>query len=162
MVNAKNRSIERSRSQLYSMTAAADILKLQPQDIRKVEVWANVVHVKIFHRLSKFVSMKDFKKSFVERRKKAAEGLQVIPAPMVGGFVVKNCGSMHPEGNRNTQYTVIPNKNGIYCNCPDYEQQIQSNQQNLGTKHACCKHIYATLNHLGYGSLKTYINTQAS
>ena len=98
MVNANNRSIERSRSQVYSMTAAADILNLQPQDIRKVEVWANVVYVKIAHRLSKFVSMKDFKKSFVERRKKAAEGLQVIPAPMVEASLSKTLAACIPKG----------------------------------------------------------------
>jgi hypothetical protein len=141
-----------SQNQLYSKVSAAAILKLQPREIDRVEVWPNVVYVNA-HRLSRFVSMTDFKKIFVERRKKGAADLKVINAPMIGGYVVKN-------EKKGTNYIVTPYKDRIECACEDYGNQLRLNPETLGTKHACCKHVYAVLNYLGHKTLKEYLEAQ--
>jgi hypothetical protein len=140
---------------LFSKAAAAAILNVKPEEIKKVEAWAKVVNVSMKHSRNRFVPIAEFKRNFVKTRREGAEGLIVETCPMIGGFMVKN-----PE--RDSNYMVVPNRETIICNCPDYQKQIGSNLENFGTTHGCCKHIYAVLNHLGYGRLSDYINSPSA
>ena len=74
---------------------------------------------------------------------------------MVGGYVVKN----ERKGSR---YIVTPYPDRIECACEDYTNQLRLNPETLGTKFACCKHVYAVLNYLGHSSLKEYMVAEHS
>lgn len=149
--------MDKESNQLYSKTSAANILSVKPEDISQLEVWENCIFVKIKGTGGRMISMKKFKKSFVESRKSRSTELEVIPVPLCGSFVVKN-------SKRNTQYLVylIGDSRGnkysrIECGCQDFSRQIKNNPEFLGSEYACCKLIYAVLNHIGYSNLRDFI-----
>jgi len=135
---------------LYSRSAAARILGVPIERIRRVEVWAFIVLVvphKGFGLRPRFISKKTFRTHFVEFRKEAARGLLVV-SQHGAEFQVLN-----PENNN--LYKVVAGGNSIKCTCEDYRNQIQF----LGK--ACCKHAYRVLFHLGFKSLSDYVKSQA-
>jgi len=140
---------------LFSKAAAAAILNVKPEEIKKVEQWAKVINVSMKHQRNRFIPIADFKSNFVKTRREGAIGLIIESCPMISGFMVKN-----PD--RDSDYMVVPNRETIVCSCPDYQRQIQSNLENFGTTHGCCKHIYAVLNHLGYVRLSDYIKSPSA
>lgn len=59
--------------------------------------------------------------------------------------------------NDKRTYNVELYKDCITCQCDDYEKQAAAFNNQVA-----CKHVYATLSHLGYGSLKDYLKYQQS
>ncbi len=146
-----------SSNQMLSKASAARILNVKEVDISKVELWGNCAFIHMAHSKAKMVSLKKFKENFAESRKGRSADLEVIPVPLCGSFVVKN-----PK--RKTQYLVylMGDSRGdayrrIECGCEDFARQIRDNPEMFGTEHACCKHIYAVLGHIGYSNLKDFI-----
>lgn len=58
------------------------------------------------------------------------------------------------SGKSEKIYTVKLIAGLALCSCPDYEEQ----ERQLGSAKVGCKHVIATLNSLGYGSLNEYID----
>jgi len=143
--------IRSSEQLVYSRAAAARILGVPVEQIRRVEVWPFVVLV-IPHRgfglRPRFVSKQTFKVHFVEFRREAARNLLVV-AQSGAEFTVLN------PANSN-QYQVVVGTSGIKCGCEDYHNQLRF----LGR--GCCKHCYRVLFHLGFQTLKDYVNSKAA
>ena len=143
--------IRSSEQLVYSRAAAARILGVPVEQIRRVEVWPRVVLV-IPHRgfglRPRFVSKQTFKVHFVEFRREAARNLLVV-AQSGAEFTVLN------PANSN-QYQVVVGTSGIKCGCEDYHNQLRF----LGR--GCCKHCYRVLFHLGFQTLKDYVNSKAA
>jgi hypothetical protein len=62
------------------------------------------------------------------------------------------------KARTNSAYNVELYKDCITCQCEDYKGQVSA----FGSNQVACKHSYAVLNHLGYGSLKDYLKYQNS
>jgi hypothetical protein len=143
--------IRSSEQLLYSRAAAARILGVPVEQIRRVEVWPFVVLV-IPHRgfglRPRFVSKRVFKENFVEFRRQSARDLLVIDQ-RGSQFTVLNPGNDH-------QYQVVVGTSSIKCGCEDYKNQVHY----LGR--GCCKHCYRVLFHLGFQTLKDYVNSKAA
>ena len=143
--------IRSSEQLVYSRAAAARILGVPVEQIRRVEVWPFVVLV-IPHRgfglRPRFVSKQTFRTHFVEFRRQSAKDLLVI-TQRGSEFTVLN------PANSN-QYTVTVGTSSIKCTCEDYHNQLRF----LGR--GCCKHCYRVLFHLGFQTLKDYVNSKAA
>lgn len=137
-----------SQNILYSASAIARIFNVAASAVVKFEIWATGVWVYVKGMRPRLVSFKAFKQHFVDRRKSEAQSLQVVRAPMVGGYVVRN-----PK--KDSQYIATPTPTGIECACDDYKNQVQF----FGK--GCCKHGYAVLAQLGFSDLRSYIAAQA-
>ena len=138
----------------YSVSAAARILGVSASAIAGFQVWTKVVWVWVKGCRPQFLSMATFKQHFVERRRAESDGLQVFKSVMVGGYIVRN-------ETKDSQYICTPYSDRIECNCEDFKNQVAFNPLGLNRRVACCKHVYATLTHLGYTSLREYIIAQA-
>jgi len=143
--------IRSSEQLVYSRAAAARIWGIPVEQIRRVEVWPFVVLV-IPHRgfglRPRFVSKQTFRTHFVEFRRQSARDLLVI-TQRGSEFTVLN------PANSN-QYQVVVGTSGIKCGCEDYHNQLRF----LGR--GCCKHCYRVLFHLGFQTLKDYVNSKAA
>jgi len=143
--------IRSSEQLVYSRAAAARILGVPVEQIRRVEVWPFVVLV-IPHRgfglRPRFVSKQTFRTHFVEFRRQSAKDLLVI-TQRGSEFTVLN------PANSN-QYTVTVGTSSIKCTCEDYHNQLRF----LGR--GCCKHCYRVLFHLGFSRLSDYVNSKAA
>jgi len=143
--------IRSSEQLLYSRSAAARILGVPVEQIRRVEVWPFVVLVvprRGFKLRPRFVSKRVFKEHFVEFRRESARGLLVV-AQNGAEFEVLN-----PENNN--QYKVVVGSSNVKCACEDYRNQLQF----LGK--GCCKHGYKVLYHLGFTRLSEYVSSRAA
>lgn len=60
--------------------------------------------------------------------------------------------------NDSRTYNVELYRDCITCQCEDYQGQASA----FNSQQVACKHSYAVLNHLGYGSLKDYLKYQKS
>jgi len=143
--------IRSSEQLVYSRAAAARILGVPVEQIRRVEVWPRVVLVvphKGYGLRPRFVSQRVFKENFVEFRRQSAKDLLVI-AQRGSQFTVLNPGNDH-------QYQVVVGTASVKCECEDYKNQVHY----LGR--GCCKHCYRVLFHLGFQTLKDYVNSKAA
>ena len=143
--------IRSSEQLVYSRAAAARILGVPVEQIRRVEVWPFVVLVipqRGFGLRPRFVSKQTFRTHFVEFRRQSAKDLLVI-TQRGSEFTVLN------PANSN-QYTVTVGTSSIKCTCEDYHNQLRF----LGR--GCCKHCYRVLFHLGFQTLKDYVNSKAA
>lgn len=112
----------------------------------RVEKWWKVCLVVFKGRPARFMSKQAFLKHFVEWRKAQARVLRVIQrVDAANQFTVRN------ESKRSA-YVVQAMPQGLVCECEDYSNQLRF----LGK--GCCKHGYAVLSHLGFGSLQSYLN----
>jgi len=143
--------IRSSEQLLYSRSAAARVLGVPVEQIRRVEVWVHVVLVvphKGYRLRPRFVSKRVFKEHFVQFRREAARELLVV-AQHGSEFTVLNPSNDH-------QYKVVVGTSNVKCSCEDYHNQLRF----LGR--GCCKHSYRVLFHLGFKSLAEYVNSQAA
>jgi len=141
--------IKSAQQLIYSRAAAGRIFGVEIEHVVRVEVWPYVVLV-IFRgcRLRpRFVSKQTFKLHFAEFRQQSAQDLLVV-GQQGSKFDVLNPSNGH-------QYQVAVGTANIKCTCEDYKNQIQY----LGR--ACCKHCYRVLFHLGFKTLKDYIQSKA-
>ncbi len=130
---------------IYSVSNAIRILGKKFNGI-KVQVWFNVVYIHAKGQVSRFVSKAKFRQQFVEFRKAGATGLEVVKVPFESGEY------MVSSSSKDGSYLVQCLTDKLTCTCQDYQSQAAV------MKKACCKHCYATLNHLGFASLADYIN----
>jgi len=131
---------------IYSRAAAARLLKMEPEQIRKLEIWPNVVLVWAYGKRPRFVSKKAFLEDFVNSRRARAKNLR---AKALGNntFLVPS------ETREGVYYKVIEKEPGCFtCECKDW-----ATQKVAGIKNATCKHIYSVLFFLGFSSLREYI-----
>ena len=130
---------------LYSKSAIARMEGIEPQDVLRLEVWANCIFVIIRGRRPRFYSKTAFKIHFVEWRRAAARALSAtrnVFNPLI--WYVRN-------ETKGTAYRVQTFRGGAICECEDFKNQSQF----FGR--ACCKHMYSVLFQLGHGSLSEYI-----
>lgn len=103
-------------------------------------------------RCSTFLSKTAFFKDFVAFRYEGAKEVSVkrwSPATYQCRYDCKS------PGGENTR-TVDLSGGMASCSCPDYEQQYR----HLGKAKPGCKHVIATLKHVGYGSLAEYMDAK--
>jgi hypothetical protein len=100
--------------------------------------------------LVRFISKKKFLEYFVQSRKERSFG---IPITHVAGTHYQAVSS---QGDR--LYNLLVFRTEIQCDCEDYKNQFSL----FGNKPKCCKHGYALLNRLGYGSLRQWIDNNYS
>jgi hypothetical protein len=111
----------------------------------RVEKWWKVVLVVFKGCRPRFMSRAAFLKHFVEWRKAQARALRVTQRLDASNqFTVRN-------ETKNSVYVVQAMPSGLVCECEDYSNQIQFWGK------GCCKHGYAVLAHLGFGSLQNYL-----
>ena len=134
-----------ARNLIYSIAAAARILKIQKESIKALEIWQKVVLVKIHHQKAKFISRKDFCQHFADWRKSRSNELKATPH-----IYNKELFTVH-NPHQDTRYQVSVHPQELICNCEDWANQ----KEHLGK--ACCKHCYSVLNYLNYSSLSEYV-----
>ena len=135
---------------LYSKAAAAKVLGVAASQVAKVQKFAFVAWVWVRGQRPRFVSLRHFKAAFVQRRMMAGAGLVAEQWPELPTyFTVRN-----PA--KGTSYPVELSTAGPVCQCADY-----TNQQQFWGK-GVCKHGYAVLQKLGYGSLTGYLAAKSA
>lgn len=132
---------------MFTKTAAAAIFGGICQ---RLEVWWNCVWaiVKVGgKKLVRFISKKSFFAYFAQSRKQRSYGIPVTHGEQSDKFY-----ALSSRGE--TSYTLFALRGGITCDCDDYKNQ----QSLMGDRRKLCKHGYAVLNRLGYGSLRQYLD----
>lgn len=133
-----------SLSLVYSAAAVRRMIGDRFPVVR-VEKWWKVCLVVFKGCRPRFMSRQVFLKHFVEWRKAQARALQVTQRLDASNqFTVRN-------ESKNSVYIVQAMPSGLVCECEDYSNQIQFWGK------GCCKHGYAVLAHLGFGSLQHYL-----
>lgn len=135
---------------LYSKSAAARLLGVNLEEILDLQVWGTGIWVNIEGQRPRILSKKAFKQHFVEWRKAAARSL-LVTAQIFNPhtYTVRN-------QTQQTCYQVQLLPGRVSCTCGDF-----ANQQQV-FNHACCKHLYATLQFCGYSSLMEYLNVRVA
>lgn len=130
---------------IYSRAAAARLLKVEPEEIRKLEIWPSVVYVQTYGKKPRFISKKAFKEDFVNSRRARAKNLRAR-AISPNLFLV-------PSETTERVYKVREKEPGCFtCECKDWAAQKAA-----GINNATCKHIYSVLFFLGFSSLREYL-----
>ena len=133
---------------VYSKSAAARILEVEPRTIIKFEIWAYVCVIQIKGQKSTFISKKAFRQHFVDGRIERSRFLCTAQVNQEHFRVV--------NPRKNTAYSVYLFEDGLDCECEDYKNQIV-----IFNGKACCKHNYAVLTWLGYNRLSDYVVANA-
>jgi predicted nucleic acid-binding Zn finger protein len=133
---------------LYSTAAVRRLLGLQSSAQVQIREFFKVVWVWVKGQRPTFISKAVFKIHFVEWRKAQARGLKVTERlDRPNAYTVRNeC--------KDSTYIVEARADGVFCGCHDFKNQLEF----LGR--GCCKHGYAVLNDLGFGSLRDYITAR--
>ena len=136
-----------------SKTAAARILPfaLAIESLRQLSNGAIQVTYRVAggRRCSTFLSRKAFERDFIEFRIKGAESVSVKPW---GAGSYRNHFDCRTEGC-DRSHTVKLLGGIALCSCEDYEKSRGNHE---------CKHIYATLQHLGHSSMADYIESRSA
>jgi hypothetical protein len=135
---------------LYSVSAVRRILGIAHNAAIQIQPFAHVIWVWVKGQRPTFISKKVFKQHFVERRKSQALVLQVTQClDAAYQFTVRNAA-------KDSIYIVEALPTQLRCECEDFKKQ----QQFFGK--AACKHVFATLNYLGFNTLVDYIQANQS
>lgn len=130
---------------MFSKAAAARIMGCAAGQVVRVQKFAFVAWVWARGQRPRFVSLSLFKAAFVQRRMRAGAELKAERwADVPHWFTVRN-------EKKNSSYPVVVGKAGPVCRCEDYKNQ----QQFFGK--GVCKHGYAVLRELGFGSLAGFL-----
>ncbi len=130
---------------VFSKSAASRILCIPKDWIAGFKIFYRVCWIWIRGSRPRFISKKIFLRHFAEYRQQQGRQLTAKSWPEVlGSFTVEN-----PA--KGSSYPVTLDSNGPACDCEDYSNQIK----HLGK--GVCKHGYAVLLSLGYGSLREYL-----
>ncbi|MBW4578660.1 MAG: hypothetical protein KME42_03685 [Tildeniella nuda ZEHNDER 1965/U140] len=131
---------------IYSVSAIRRLLGLAVGVSIRIQKFFYVIWVHVAGRRPTFISKSAFKAHFVEHRKAAAKALTVTKSVFQGHiYSVRN-------ESKGTAYQINIGSGQPICSCDDFNNQIQ-----FLNGLACCKHAYAVLGHLGYGSLREYL-----
>jgi hypothetical protein len=136
----------------FTKTAAARLLPFATR-IEVVRVFRGSIQVTYLTkngRCSTFLSKQSFFQDFTAFRQ---EGARTCTVKRWGaGSYTNHYECFSSESER--IYTVKLVGGLAMCSCPDYEKQYQE----LGKAKTGCKHVIATLNHVGYGSIAEYMD----
>jgi predicted nucleic acid-binding Zn finger protein len=133
---------------LYSAAAARRLLGLQSSAPVQIREFFKVVWVWVKGQRPTFISKAVFKAHFADWRRSQARGLKVTERlAMANHYTVRNL-------QKATAYVVEKRPDGLFCTCDDLNNQLEF----FGR--GCCKHGYAVLAHLGFSSLKDYLDAQ--
>ncbi len=133
---------------LYSAAAVRRLLGLSSSAKVELKEFARVIWVWVKSKRPTFISKAQFKIHFAEWRKAQARGLKVTERlDILNHYTVRNL-------YKDTAYVVEKRPDGMFCTCDDLNNQLEF----FGK--GCCKHGYAVLNKLGFGSLYEYIQAQ--
>lgn len=144
---------------VFTLTAASRILNLNPSSIGWVRTFFNwathkfstVVLVWLKGKRPRFISRKAFYDYFVSSRKERATSVMISPTGTPGTWNALSSGSQD-------WHAVSVEADHLRCTCHDYQKQTEAFPSKLGA--VACKHVFATLNTLGYVSLSTYVAAQ--
>ena len=137
--------IRSANALLYSVSAAKRIFKVPAGvRVRVVKFW-RCMWVWIEGQRPRFVSLAVFKQHFAQWRMKQALQLEAQQLER-GLYAVRN-----PA--KGSQYLVGVAASGPVCECEDF-----SNQEKFFAGKGVCKHGYAVLRSLGYGSLSSFLS----
>lgn len=133
---------------LYSTAAVRRLLGLQSSAQVQIREFFKVVWVWVKGKRPTFISKAVFKAHFADWRKAQSKGLKVTERlTMANHYTVRNL-------QKGTAYVVEKRPDGVFCTCDDLNNQLEF----FGR--GCCKHGYAVLAHLGFSSLKDYLDAQ--
>lgn len=127
----------------YSKAATARILGVAAAAVREVRIWAKVIWVNVKGLGCRFISKRAYHVDFARVRREAAANLQVQESFDREAFLV--------NGGREPHRVEVDARGGLSCDCWDYSGQVEV----MGK--GCCKHVYAVLGQMGYGSMAEYI-----
>ena len=143
-------------SLFFTKAAAARLLPFATK-IETLRVFKGAVQATYrthYGRCSTFLSKAAFFQDFITFRASGAKTCTVKP----WGAGSYQCRYDVFSGMSEKIYVVELSAGIAMCSCPDYEEQ----RKQLGKAKIGCKHVLATLNHIGYGSLAEYIDTMAA
>lgn len=133
---------------LYSAAAVRRLLGLRSSAQVELKEFARVIWVWVKGQRPTFISKSVFKQHFAEWRKAQSKNLKVTERlDRPNTYTVRNEYS-------ETTYILETRSDGVFCTCDDFNNQLEF----FGR--GCCKHGYAVLRHLGFGSLNEYITAQ--
>jgi len=133
---------------LYSAAAVRRLLGLRSSAQVELKEFARVIWVWVKGQRPTFISKAVFKQHFAEWRKAQSKNLKVTERlDRPNTYTVRNEYS-------ETTYILETRSDGVFCICDDFNNQLEF----FGR--GCCKHGYAVLRHLGFGSLNEYITAQ--
>ncbi|MGF1566856.1 MAG: hypothetical protein ACFCVD_02075 [Nodosilinea sp.] len=133
---------------LYSAAAVRRLLGLKSSAPVEIKAFQKVIWVHVKGQRPTFISKAKFKAHFADWRKAQARSLKVTERLDVANhYTVRNL-------HKDTAYVVEKRPDGVFCTCDDLNNQLEF----FGR--GCCKHGYAVLAHLGFGSLHEYIQAQ--
>lgn len=135
---------------VFTRTAAGHILGGVCQ---RLEVWSNCVWAIVLvagKKLVRFISKRRFFQFFAESRKQRSYGIPVTQ----NAFDTFKFTARSSRGDE--LYHLETLRGGITCTCDDFKNQMSL----FGDRKKLCKHGYAVLNRLGYGSLQQYLDDQ--
>ncbi|MGB6016810.1 MAG: hypothetical protein WBG32_18900 [Nodosilinea sp.] len=133
---------------IYSAAAARRLLGVSSSAKVEIREFFRVIWVWVKGKRPTFISKAKFRVHFAEWRKAQARNLKVTERlDIANHYTVRNV-------YKDTAYVVEKRADGVFCTCDDLNNQLDF----FGK--GCCKHGYAVLNHLGFGSLHEYIQAQ--
>lgn len=147
---------------LYSKTALERVLGISKSAIKRMEIWVYVVWIHVAGRRPKFYSKRPFLLLFGQQRKEAGQKLEVKDLGGVQFRVVSEGKSSKMRAGEDS-YGLTLFQQQIICECKDYRSQCELMGGDLfppeerAFKRPICKHGYAVLKFLGFGSLKDYL-----
>lgn len=137
-------------TKLNLIFSIASAIRILGKKIFEVRVLPFVVLVRGLldngQKFCRFVSKRDFLNHFADRRREAAKEINII-------VDVDDSNLFMAFGNADNSkvYKLSKELRAIDCSCEDYRNQKSFIQRGI------CKHGYAVLSHLGYSSLKEYV-----
>ena len=133
---------------LYSVAAVRRLLGLSSSAQVQIREFFKVIWVWIRGRRPTFISKRVFHQHFAEWRKSQSKNLKVTERlDLANHYTVRNI-------YKDTAYVVEKRVDGVFCTCDDLNNQLEF------WGRGCCKHGYAVLAHLGFGSLREYLQAQ--
>ncbi len=144
---------------IYSKSALARALKINPKSIVRFEIWDKVIFVIVKGKRPTFISKNLFKKEFIEFRQGGSKTVNIIPHAVSDKLFLaqsKGGGERHQVEIYQTYDNLIKSR----CVCGDYKKQLENRfylKKELGTSDRSCKHQIALETFLG-GNLRDYVN----
>lgn len=133
---------------LYTASATARILQVTTDDIETVTAGDEGCQVSLRGKAGTIeIPRADYIRQFVADRQARSQSLSATQH-----IDDKTVWTVWNESNDN-RYTVTVTRDFVHCDCPDWQNQ----QEAFGHVKVCCKHGYAVLRQLGFGTLKDYL-----
>ena len=128
---------------IYTKANVARTLGAIYSRVKKVVEFWKVCLVVVKGQRATFVSKKKLREMFVAFRKEGAKHVTI--------HQIAPCEFQAMSSQIDDVYDITVNNKGVRCSCKDWEHQYE----NFGK--GVCKHGYAALNLLGFGSLAEYL-----